>query len=477
MEVIFAIGIILTGLVGLAALIPLAANNARDTLELDRSISESTSAAASGLVQSFNDLGTLVIFDKPASGSTLNVNSTYDYVPTNGMQTVQWKVTTQSNLHPPINATPPPTIVFEKLESPGYGHMAHGSGLSAGICIDPLGMPELNLANEFVDNPTSTNPFTAVATGDSAFDHSRFPYYGERYNVLAPPNDQIGPVGSPAVATPTTPVWPMSPRMWRATLKSPLYVAGSPLRRQQLAPASALQGIFRGSGGLSPFSGENKDDPSSVLISRTNVAGSFVDASRDTSSDYTWFATLTPPFLGGNSFRQSIVVVRQRQAPVPQRRDDPLALRKDNYTIDDPDDNPSAERLTWINPVETIGFNGGAGGDVRVYGSQAIGDDIKSGEWVMLSRQPHILSPAVVPTGPAVHRWYRVLRADDAEYVSGYVWPGGTHDVWRRWVTLAGPDWIFQDEVPPANTSPIDDTFCTIVTGAVSVIDSEVVIQ
>ncbi len=451
MEVIFAIGVILVGLVGLTALIPLAANNARDTLELDRSISESTSAAASGLVQSFNDLGTLVIFDKPASGSPLRTTSGYNYVPTNGMQTVQWKVTTQSNLHPPISATPPPTIVFEKLETPGYGHMASGSGLSAGICIDPLGMPELNLANDFVSSPTSSNPFTAVAAGDSAFDYSRFPYYGERYNVLAPPNEQIGTVGSPVPATPTTPVWPMSPRMWRATLKSPLYAAGSPLRRQQLIPALALRGIFRGSGGLSPFSSADKEDPRSVLMSRTNVTDSggtvsFVDASRDASTDYTWFATLAPPFLGGNSFRQSIVVVRQRQAPVPQRRNDPLALRKDNYTIDDVDENPTAERLTWINPVETFGFNGGAGGDVRIYGSQSISDDIKAGEWVMLSRQPHVLTPAIVPTGPAVHRWYRVLRADDAEYVSGYAWPGGTHDVWRRWVTLAGPDWAFQDE-------------------------------
>ena len=60
--------------------------------------------------------------------------------------------------------------------------------------------------------------------------------------------------------------------------------------------------------------------------------------------------------------------------------------------------------------------------------------------------------------------------------LANYAWAGGTHNVWRRWVTLAGPDWAFQDEPAGTNTTPIDDTFCTIVSGAVSVVESEVLI-
>jgi hypothetical protein len=53
-------------------------------------------------------------------------------------------------------------------------------------------------------------------------------------------------------------------------------------------------------------------------------------------------------------------------------------------------------------------------------------------------------------------------------------WPAGNQAVWSRRVSLAGPDWAFQDEPAGTNISPIDDTFMTIVEGAVSVIESEV---
>lgn len=462
MEVVFAIGVILTGLVGLAALIPLAANNARATLELDRSISESTSSAAKGLAQSFNDLESLIIFDKPTVGSTGTVGA-YGYVPSGRLRTIDWKLAGQQNVDPPVGGPVPAFFYPGKLESPGYGHHALGSGLTSGICIDPLGMPDPNLYA----------PNRAPTTADSAFDHSRFPYYGERYTVLAPPNEAIGNPGA-------APNWPMSPRMWRSTIRSPLYdepavVAGAPtqfLRRPHIISAIAARQMFLGSGGISQMMSEDKSDPRAIQMSQALVGNAYVDTSRDVSTDYSWFVTLAPPFLGGDTFRQSVVVVRQRQAPVPLRANDPLALNSNAYTIEDADDNPVAERLTWVG--NAIGFSTGSGGEVQLYGSQAVSDEIEVGQWVMLSRQPHTGAP-LVPTGPAVHRWYRVLRVSESEQVNGYAWPGGTHNVWRRWVSLAGSDWVFQDET--TNTTPIDDTFCTIVTGAVSVLESEVVIQ
>jgi hypothetical protein len=103
------------------------------------------------------------------------------------------------------------------------------------------------------------------------------------------------------------------------------------------------------------------------------------------------------------------------------------------------------------------------------------------GEWVMLSRQPFDLTVTPhLPIGPAVHRWYRVLRVGEPTY--GLIttdlgegnWPTAAGDprVWQRTVTLAGPDWSFGISSP--NVELRDDTFCTIVTGAVSVSESEV---
>ncbi len=469
MECIFAIGVILTGLVGLAALIPVASQNARDTLEIDRSISESTSAAAKGLVQSFHDLDTLVIFDKPVQGSTTYAGG--GYVPSDALQTLEAKLAVAPAL---------------KLESPGYVHMNVATGLSSGICIDPFGMPDLALmqsTDSYVTNADTNTPFYAPSATDSAFDYSRFPYFNERYNVLASPNLQINTPGGPVVTLPTVPrptrPWPMSPRMYRATLKSPMYASTIPIRRFQLLTPVVSRGIFRGNGGLS-FVKSNEDGlPRGVLTEPTVIGGSMIDAGRESASDYTWFATITPPFLGGDSFRQSIVVVRKRVMPVPRRLSDPVALQRTNYTIDDAEDNPEAERITWIDPSSAIGFSGGSGGEVTVYGSQGISDQVSTGEWVLLSRQPHIDAVAGAPfvasaNGPAVHRWYRVLSAGDAQRTAGFAWAGGTNDVWYRRVSLAGPDWAFQDETSGTNTTPIDDTFCTIVQGAVSVIESEI---
>ncbi|QDT06023.1 hypothetical protein K227x_44300 [Rubripirellula lacrimiformis] len=474
MECIFAIGVILTGLVGLAALIPVASQNARDTMEIDRSISESTSAAAVGLVRSFHELDSLVIFDKPVQGSPAYSAGAYSFAPSNAMQTIDAK----------INEAP-----YLKLDSPGYVHSLPGEGLQSGICIDPFGMPSIALmdsANSYVDDPTNVQPFYAVNANDSAYDYSRFPYYNERYDVLNPPNEQVGTPGTP-VGPPATKPWPMGPRMWRATLKSPLYPshpAPVGMRTHEIMSPVAIKGIFQGTSGVSSVTGSEDGDPRSVLVNQTLVGGSSIDAGRDGASDYTWFATLTPSFQGSSTYRQSVVVVRKRLPSVPRRIDDPFALQRNNYSVDDaygnpdPDDNPSDERVTWINPSETIGFVGGSGGEVTVYGSQAVSDKIMTGTWVLLSRQPHSLGP-VRATGAAVHRWYKVLSVGDVVTTSGYSWPGGTNNVWSRRLALAGPDWAFQDEdtAGGVNTTPIDDTFCTIVEGAVSVIESEVTLE
>ncbi len=491
MECIFAIGVVLTGLVGLAALIPVASQNARDTMEVDRSYSESTSASAVGLVQSFRDLDTLVMYDKPVANSlgvgvvTIGGKFYGGYLPrttpgpfpTGSLQTVEAKID-----QPTPGGTPP---TLGKLETPGYIHMELGSGLSSGLCIDPFGMADLALmsdARSFVQTPNGASPFRAPETTDTAFDFSRFPYFSERYRVLTPPNIAVGTAPNANVGLRTTP-WPMSPRMYRVTLKSPLYdsnpFANGMFRFQLIAPVAA-RSIFGANSGLSSVEAADKEFPRSYSSDTSLVNNRLIDGARDAASDYTWFATLVPSFNGGDSFRQSVVVVRKRLPPTPRRVGDPVALQKANYTIDDADDNPSAERLTWVDPAQAIGFNGGSGGEITVYGSQAVSSKIDSNSWVMLSRQPHqLVAGSLSANGPAVHRWYRVISVGEVERANGFAWAGGTNDVWARRLSLAGSDWAFQDEDTSANinTTPIDDTFCTIVEGAVSVVESEVKLQ
>ncbi|WP_146515731.1 type IV pilus modification PilV family protein [Rubripirellula amarantea] len=487
MECIFAIGVILTGLVGVAALIPIAARNAQATLELDQSINESTSAAASGEAKLINDLGRMVFFNKEAAGLGAYAPN---YGPSGQIETLLERVITTG------------------LSSPGYSFDGQADLLTGSICIDPLGMPELSyLDGNFVTGtPNASNPFLAVDVDDTAYDYSRFPYYGERYSVIAPPNESISaagatpaPVGPPTDADRIMVPWPMTPRMHRTTLLARDIGAAAPIGRDELMSATVARSIFSGSGGLSGIAGSEDDSPASVLYRSTRFGGApndYRDSGRTFGSKYTWFATLVPSRNSANRFRQSIVVVRDRVSSVPRRNGDPLALQKTPYTIDEADDNPTGERVAWVyntanapitGTINPIGFDGGVGGEITLVGSQAVSDEVVVGEWVMLSRQPHrqlspvfAVDPPFVPDGPAVHRWYRVIRADDPIELTNFAIPdtSTTRDVWARTIALAGPDWEFSPawEVVP-NTTAINDTVCTIVSGAVSVIESTVVIE
>ena len=476
MEVIFAIGVILAGLVGIAALIPIAVDNANATMELDRSISESISASAKAEAADLSDLGQLVMFDKPIQGSVPVAGTTCQ--PSGRIVTVRDKIDAM-------------LVNLPCLDSPGYGH-GGGTALAAGLCIDPLGMSNVALDGTYTANPSAIEPFVAPDPSDSAYDVSRFPYFSERYNVLSPPNQAVN---TPATfGAGLTKPWPMGPRMYRLSVKSPLYDSiddGVPALPDYLYQASliskrSMNNLFRASGGVAGLDGDHKEDPPSLLSSSTLFGSAAIDNGFTRDSRYSWFITLAPPFLGGNSFRQSIVIVKDRLPPTPRRLGDPLSLQKPSYAASDEDDNPESENLAWVGVA--IGFSGGAGGDVRIFGSGFTDDLVQPGQYVMLSRQPHLITAGgLVANGPAVHRWYKVLRVGDSRTIPNLAtgetvvpnWPHGTPPpVWSRWLTLSGPDWTFQDEsggsMGGGNTSAIDDTFCTIVPGAVSVIESQI---
>ena len=284
----------------------------------------------------------------------------------------------------------------------------------------------------------------------------------------------------------------MGPRMYRVTLRSPLKslrpsggteygfaTAPDHLLQPDLLPKAAIDRIFRSSGGIQTFASDLKDDPVSLQSTTSVVSDRLTDGSLTRATSYTWMATLCPSFTGGRSYRQSVIIIKDRLPPAPTRNNDILALQKNSYAITDADENPNQERLTWVG--SNVGFSGGAGGDIRIFGSTAIDTDVLAGQWVMLSRQPHsVTGPPVVleAVGPAVHRWFRVLRVGELDLTTPSNFPhGGTGPTWSRLLTLAGPDWAFQDEATGSNTSAIDDTFCTLISGAVSVVESEVVIN
>jgi hypothetical protein len=119
----------------------------------------------------------------------------------------------------------------------------------------------------------------------------------------------------------------------------------------------------------------------------------------------------------GDLYQLSIVVF--------DRRDSSMAMNAQN------------ERVVNV----ALFHNGGlGGGDVTLGASTAEELDVKPGQWLMLMATPGPMIPRSAPCpnfpGVSLFRWYRVLDAEEApRNVPGSVYP------WERDVVLQGPDW------------------------------------
>lgn len=119
----------------------------------------------------------------------------------------------------------------------------------------------------------------------------------------------------------------------------------------------------------------------------------------------------------GDLYQLSIVVF--------DRRDSSMAMNAQN------------ERVVNV----ALFHNGGlGGGDVTLGASTAEELDVKPRQWLMLMATPGPMIPRSAPCpnfpGVSLFRWYRVLDAEEApRNVPGSVYP------WERDVVLQGPDW------------------------------------
>ena len=419
-EVLFAMGVILIGLMGVAALVPVAGRDAAASLHADIAGRVAAGATAQLNAQGINNLTGVVIANNEAR--------TADSL---------------SLMVAPAGGSPPTPFaslasVVGALSSPGV--LPNNGLLRASYCIDPTMVSTVQ--NIPVVSPPPP-PFSPLPDSNSrnAYQPLRFPYYSEFYDAVAAPNAAIS-VNPPGM---------VFPRMYRIGFGPGL--GGLPFR-------SAMLGQRMADGEVSLGLTLPQDDalPASQILRPTTSAG--IVGARETLGDFNWIATLTPPVGSGNLYKLSVVALSGRPA-------DPV-LSTAPYTVTNPYTNPDSEKVVWVADAVSLGSTT----EVLVYGSTAIQDDIIAGQWVMLSMQPR--NGAGVATGPAVHQWYRVVQAAETETGPFTQPPRGTlTDVWRRRVVLDGPTWSFAF----GNASVADDTYMTIVDGAIGVIESQVLIQ
>jgi hypothetical protein len=483
MEVMFALAVGVIGLLSLSPLLHIALRYAVSSLRMNETTQSGVSAAAMARASAVADFGRLVVqcddeLDPASVGS-------YYYDPMSGTP-IPGKKRLLSHARVNDLSTPPnsearlfgnalavgevqvpPRPDTGAIDSPGYRRV-NTSGWRivdrfAGFCIDPLGMT-------YVENSSPT-----------AYRGGVFPYYKPHWNLLDDPSLPHASSSSPVG---------LLPRMWRCSVAR----EGAPASEVNVDRPNALVSEV-----LDRRTAEQlfylRNNPSQQVIGKKTLTRSFQTleplvknpgipdfrtsaVTGDSDSRYSWFATLTPGLVVSSMYTLSTVVVENRElvelpvAPVPEP--------KENL--------PRGERVGWVSDYS--GFDGGSGGEIKIVLSNAVHDEVKAGQWLMLSRQEwnvdtssgdndkYVLT-GVSQTAPTYHSWYRIISVSD---VSQENYAGGTG--WSRTLLLDGPDWVFTRGglIRPTGMRRLglitgtndlrDDTLVTLIDGAVEVIQT-----
>jgi hypothetical protein len=320
-EVIFAIGVILIGLLGLMSVLPLAGNRAQSAVGLNTASAVADSA-----------------YGKLLSGNYLNAAHLLIAKPD------------------PLETLPAPPTLTGAFPSAGP---FPANLMTQPLCIDPL---------HVVPNPAypTPDPFPAVTSESplvapgNGYTPVLFPYYFANHNPLLDPS-------VPADA----------PNTSRNLLQGLPRMRRVGLRHTDSGRVYNLEESLR-------FV-ENQDDipsnrPKNPTLDVTvpglpATAGGLPYGKRLATGEYSWFATFVPSSsrVSERFAILSIVVVRNRNRsysfPVL-----PVATAEGNA---------NAERVALVTAAR--GFHGGAGGVVELVSSSSLRSSIPSGSWLMLS--------------------------------------------------------------------------------------------
>lgn len=404
LEVMFAMVIVLTGLIGVAAMVPFAIRQAEDSYRINHALSAGENALAvfnsQSIVQPRLDAAWQFVDDEFAAVDSALVAGTWGHF-------YQGSEYRNNYLLLGLNLGNPDGIA--RLQNRMIG---------TGFCIDPL----------FWASQTRVR-VPRLAWGN--YRRSRFPFYQEAMpNSFEPLEDSVG--------IPT-------PRLRRISLADPLPTGtgnGGWLR----LPA-AIQ-VATVSGGdvvtaqpeedrsAAPLRGEYVDGTGALIQSLTN------------GSTVSWMATLTPsdstPIITSSSLNLTPQVPPNNPPPIetlPESYDLAVVVFGKRDVREDLDPSaivasgivPSSERIGNMVPVGTEFLTSGTF-DIDVVAGPSVDPNMKIGDWVMLSRYVYEnpYSPTIITAIRERHKWYRVISV-------------GADDAFPVRIRLAGEPWGFTE--------------------------------
>lgn len=401
LEVMFAMVIVLTGLIGVAAMVPFAIRQAEDSYRINHALSAGENALAvfnsQSIVQPRLDAAWQFVDDEFATVDSALVARTWGQLYQSSESEYSYKYFRTGLVNNESNRDP-----IALLQNQMIG---------TGFCIDPL----------FWASQTRVR-VPKMAWGN--YRRSLFPFYQETMpNSFEPLENSVG--------SPT-------PRLRRISLADPLPTGtgnGGWLRLPaaiQVATVSGGDVVIaqpEEDRSAAPLRGEYVDGTGALIQSLTN------------GSTVSWMATLTPsdstPIITPGSLNLTINPPPIEMLPesydlavvVFGKRDvredlDPSAIVASGIV-------PSSERIANMIPVGTEYLNSGTF-DIDIAAGASVDPSMKIGDWVMLSRYVHA-DPYTQTIGTARrerHKWYRVISV-------------GADDVFPVRIRLAGEPWGF----------------------------------
>lgn len=429
LEVMFATGIAMAGMLGIASLLLVAGRQASDS---NRSLESQT------LAQDW-----------------------YNELLTRGMDNPSSWVWYQDFQFPTVAAGAPGLRQFSKQMYGGsfnVGRLTHSVGSQSPansnvpFLLRPRGKMSVCIDPYFYSDRTIRSTISSFGeVNDCWYRPAVFPYYQDGFNPMTDSEYRTGTTGGLA--------WSDQPRMLRVSLGSPSSVLNEKQVESMFASTNELTMLASEDDRTLPASRGYQALPSG------GTAPTLVPFKASYQPHYSWMATLSPleefNTTSENFYTLSLAVIYQRD-----RLFVPPAFPERVSPLPQPEDKPQGERLTWVVPLSG-NFTGGSGGRVRLIASSGTDTSVSVGDWIMLSK--HLSGTQRVSGGGdlaveaySAFRWFRVVATDEKPTelpftnaisdVSLSADPFGNsnfgENIWARDIVLDGPDWNFAGAAP-----------------------------
>ena len=470
LEVLFAIGIVIVGLLGIASLLPVAGHQASESARATESQALAQDWYAELFTRQLHHKGNWIYYNDIGTGAS--------YTAYTGIGLLKAGT---------------PNCIFSRVVS------------KQAVCIDPMFFtdPDFRTATLPTGTP-ATRGFVqsapmVVRPADRWYRPAMFPYYQDRYN----------PTIDPAYPVDPNLAWGEQPRMVRVTFPT-RNAAGAAIANPAggLVPAGVkfVEQYFASQDELAiaADAGDSSVPPvrTPTLYDVAPATGSSLPIARTAAqTNYSWIATLSPNENLNNSpvdFGTLSLVVIYKRDKIFYDSTNAATLPTPRIGPPTPTEKPIGERVAWVVPISGD-FIGGTGGRVRLICSDGVPDSLHIGDWVMLGKYVSLNSTGL----HSVFRWYRVIAANDPVYgflpdptrdltvqnsagrvpVKNFTTsavdrdpyglaPPSTDMVWARDIVLDGPDWDFSiTTTGPNGNVVVTPTTATMIHGAVAVIE------